>query len=186
MKVVENYRPEQIDFTAETSLVPKVLGEFESEEDARVFMAENLLAVQSKVTAERYMDHIEIESLRQQYVEELEDVLPQYREEHLIKDRELEQAKKNEKEAKEMVNASLNKVQQLANEVNSRVTEIDLDPQNTWQVAYEGNRYYYTFMDGELKLAHFEDIPSYESDDLITTSEKNASFFEKVKKAANE
>jgi hypothetical protein len=186
MKKVDDYRPNAIEFTAESSRVPKVLGQFESEEDARVFMSQNLLAVQTKLQAERFMDDVEIESLRNEYSEELEDVLPKLRQEHFKREEELERAKKNKKDAEEMVNASLNKIQQLANEVNERVTGIELDPTNTWVAIYDGKKYFYTFIDGEIQLAKVQDIAAYEADDLISSSEKNARFFEKLKKAVNE
>lgn len=185
MQKVNDYRPDVIEFTAESTRVPANLGQFESEEDARVFMSQNLLAVSTKLKAERFMDQVEIEDLRDQYAEELEDVLPKLRIEHFKKSEELERAKQNERDAKEMVNASLNKVQQLANEVNDRVTDIELDPANTWVAIYDGKRYYYAFIDGEIKLAKVEDVPSYEIADLISSSEKNSVFFERLKKAAN-
>lgn len=181
MKKVEDYRPDEIKFTAESSAVPMTLGQFESEEDARVFMSQNLLAVQTKLIATREMDENEIEMLRDEYAEELEDVLPVLRAEHFKKESELEMAKKNEKEAKEMVSASLSKIQQLANEVNEGTTTIELDPANTWVAIYNGKKYFYAFIDGEIKLARVQDIPSYEADDLISSSEKNAQFFEKLK-----
>lgn len=184
MKTITNYRPDTIEFTTETSLVPSTLGEFNNEDEARTFMAQNLLAVQTKLTAERFMDQTEIEALRDMYTEELEDNLPLLREEHHKKSSELERAKQIEKDAKEAVNASLNKIQQLANEVNDRTTEIELDPAYTWEVVYQNKRFFYTYIDKKIQLAKVEDIPSYEMDDLIKSSEKNAQFFE-IKKAAN-
>ena len=86
MEKVEDYRPDEINFTVEADLVPKVLGQFESEEDARVFMAENLLAVQCKLDAQREMDALEIVELRNQYADELEKILPSLREELRTKD----------------------------------------------------------------------------------------------------
>ncbi len=186
MQKVEEYRPEVIEFIAESKRVPQSLGEFESEEDARVFMSQNLLAVQTKLQAERIMDQFEIETLRNEYAEELEDVLPKIREEHFKRVEEMERAKQLEKDAKEMVSASLNKVQQLANEVNERVTSIELDPSNTWVAIYDGKKYFYAFIDGEIKLAKVQDVPAYEADDLISSSEKNAVFFEKLKIAVGE
>lgn len=186
MKKVEDYRPDEIEFTTESNLVPNQLGQFESEEDARVFMAENLLSVQTKLTAERFMDQFEIEQIREMYSEELEDTLPVLKEDLFKKMEDLERAKQIKKEAEEMVNASLNQIQQLAKEVNERVTEIELDPANTWEVIYDGKRYYYAFIDGILKLAKVADIPIYEMADLISTSEKNARYFEKLKKASNQ
>lgn len=185
-KVADDYRPDVIQFTEESKKVPQSLGQFESDEDARVFMSQNLLAVNTKLTAQRFMDNFEIESIRTQYSEQLEDTLPQLKEAHMKRLEELERAKNLEKEAKEMVNASLNQIQGLAAEVNERITEIELDPSNTWEVIFDGKRYYYTFIDGEIQLAKIRDIAQYELDDLISTSEKNARYFEKLKKVVNE
>ncbi|WP_028376023.1 hypothetical protein [Leeuwenhoekiella sp. MAR_2009_132] len=185
-KVVEDYRPNEIVFTAESTRVPAVLGQFETEEDARVFMSTNLLAMGSKLTTTRYMDDFELEQIRDEYSEELEDVLPRYKSDHMKKLEDLERAKQVEKEAKEMVNASLNKIQQLAAEANERITEIDLDPSVTWEVPYDGKRYYYTLIDAELKLAKVREIPQFEIEDLLTSCDKNAIYFDRLKKAANE
>lgn len=179
MKLVENYRPEVIDFKVESNQVPNSLGEFKTEKEARMFMSENLLAVQTKLTTERFMDQTELEYLRDQYANELEDVLPILRKEHFDKTTDLERAKKIEKDAKEMVNSSLNKIQQLANEVNERITEINLDPAYTWEVIHNNKRFYFTYIDKQIKLAAVRDIASYEIDDLISTSEKNGEFFAK-------
>lgn len=186
MKVVENYRPEIIEFKVGSSEVPSSLGQFKNGKEARMYMSENLLAVQSKLTTERYMDQTELEYLRDQYANELEDVLPILKEEHFKKATDLETAKKNEKDAKEMVNASLNKVQQLAKEVNDRITEINLDPAYTWEVIHNAKRFYFTYIDKEIKLAAIRDIPSYEMDDLISSSEKNGEFFESLTKEKNQ
>ncbi|TYP71513.1 hypothetical protein [Aquimarina intermedia] len=189
MYKVDDYRPDEIEFTVESNQVPKVLGEFESDEDARVFMAQNLLSLQTNLNAKRFMDHREIEGLRDEYGNELENELPKLKENHLKKANEAEEAKKLEKEAKEMVNASRNKIEQLAIEVNDRTTDIELDSENTWQVVYNSKLYYYTFIDGKIQLAHVQDIPSYQENDLISSSQKNEKFFEnlnKQEKAVNE
>lgn len=177
MKKIEDYRPATIEFTAETPLVPNSLGNFESDDEARLFMAEHLLAVQTKLTARRKIDAVEVQLLREQYINELEDELPIYRDAYKDAVTHLEDAKKAEKDAKEMVSASLNKAQQLADEVNDGVTEIELDAAHTWEVVYSGKRFYYTYMDGEIKLAKVTEIPNYEMDDLISSAEKNGQYF---------
>ncbi len=180
MKKVNDYRPPIIEFTAESRQVPNSLGEFESDDDARLFMAQNLLAIQTKLTATRKIDAMEKQLLREQYVGELEDELPVYRNAYRDAVSHLEAAKKLEKDAKEMVNASLNKIQQLADEVNDGKTEIELDSATTWEVVHNGKKFYYTYMDGSIKLAKVTDVPSYEVDDLISTSEKNGQYFAKL------
>lgn len=180
MKKIEDYRPPIIEFTAESKQVPTSLGEFKSDDDARLYMAQNFLAIQTKLTATRKIDAVEKQLLREQYVDELEENLPVYRNAHHDSVVHLEDAKKKEKESKEMVNASLNKIQQLADEVNDGRTDMDLDSASTWEVVYNGRKFYYTYMDGEIKLAKVIDVPSYEVDDLISTSEKNAEYFAKL------
>ena len=107
------------------------------------------------------------------------------RQDHIKKTNELELAKKIKKDAEEAVNASLNKVQQLANEVNERVTEIDLDPAYTWEVVHQNKRFYFTYIDKKIQLAKVNDIPAYELEDLISTSEKNQDFFKERMKIVN-
>ena len=183
MKKIENYRPPVIEFTTKTSEVPVTLGKFKSDDEARLFMAENLLAMQTKLVVSRKLDEYEKEQLRKEYTLELEDVLPTYREAYLDAVNQLERAKKLEKDAKEMVNASLNKIQNLADEVNDGITEMELDQAHTWEVVHNGKRLYYTYIDGEIKLCKLNLISPDEIDDLITTSEKNANFFKGKLKA---
>lgn len=180
MKKIEDYRPEVIEFTADSKQVPTMLGEFESNDEARLFMAENFLAIQSKITVTRKIDDTEKQLLREQYVDELEENLPVYRNAYHDSVVHLEDAKKREKDSKEMVNASLNKIQQLADEVNDGRTDMELDSASTWEVVYANKKFYYTYMDGAIKLAKVEDVPSYEADDLISTSEKNSEYFAKL------
>lgn len=179
MKLLNDYRPPTIEFTAETKDVPINLGNFENADEARLFMAKNLLAIQTKLTASRKIDEVEKQLLREQYVDELEETLPIYRNAYKEAVNRLEDAKKHEKDSKEMVSASLTKIQQLADEVNDGRTDIELDSAFTWEVVVGNRKYYYTFMDNEIKLAKVLDVPSYEMDDLISTSEKNAQYFAK-------
>lgn len=185
MKKVEDYRPDQIEFVAESKEVPKSLGEFESVEEAHKFMTDNFLFLTTKFTALRKMDDHEIDQLRAQYIEELEENHPAiakaYHEAAIL----LEDAKKAERDAKEYVNASINKIKSLAREVKEGTTEMNLDQAYTYELVFNGKRYYYTIMDGEIQLAGVREIPPYEQEDLISTAERNAQSFTKMKKAAN-
>lgn len=182
MKKVPNYTPDVINFTIKSDVVPKSLGKFKDEEEARVFMSKNLLAIQTPCIASREMDETEIGNLRQEYSEELEEVLPKLRLDLFKKEQELELAKKNKKDAEEMVSSSLNSIQQLADAVKEGKTFIELEAPNTWQVILDGKKYFFTYLNGEIKLAHIQDVPSYELNDLISSSGKNTTFFEKLKK----
>lgn len=186
MKKIENYRPPVIQFTAESKMVPSSLGKFASADEARLFMAQNLLGVQTKITATREIDEYEKQLLREQYKSELEDELPVYRNAYRDAVNHLESAKKAEKDAKEMVNASINKIQQLADEVNDGTTQIELDSAYTWEVAHNGRKFFFTYMDGELKLAKVLEIPPYEAEDLITSSKKNGEYFARFLEAVAE
>lgn len=168
MHEVENYRPNVMVFKVEANDVPQSLGKFKSDEEARLFMTENLSAVQTAHTGERYIDQVEIAIIRDQYIEELEDVLPGLR-----------AAQQDEKNAEEAIKASLNKIQQMADKVNKGITEVVLDETHTWEVIYNGKKYCYTYIDEEIKLAGVQDISSHETEHH--TDDKNKAFFEQLK-----
>lgn len=185
MKVIEDYRPKTIEFTASTSEAPDSLGRFKTSEEARKFIAENLLGFNTKLTTLRMMDDHEIEKLRSDYSHILEHEVPEYRKELGEKALDLERAKKAAKTAEEEYNAKLSEVQRIANEVTSGVTEIRLDQEHTWEFIHNNKRFYYTYIDKELKLAAVSEISSYEEVDLISSSETNREFFSKQKAASN-
>lgn len=185
MKKVEDYRPDYIEFVAESKEVPHSLGQFESVEEAHEFMTKHFVSLSTKFTAKRRMDDFEINSLREQYIEELEENHPSIAQAYHDAVVALEDAKKAEKDAKEYVNASINKIKSLAREVKEGVTEMNLDQAYTYELIYNGKRFYYTIMDGEIKLAGVREIPAYEQDDLISTAERNANSFANMKKAVN-
>lgn len=185
MELLRDYTPEIIEFTAKAKGMPKSLGTFEDADKARLFMANNLLAVQTRLTAERLLDQVEKEAIRDSYTDELENVLPGLKEELSEMGRALADAKELEKNAREMVNACLTKIQQLAAEVKEGIAEIELDQAQTWEVAFEGKKYYYAFINNEIKLAKVSSIPSFEMDDLISSSERNANFFKNNLTAVN-
>ena len=186
MRKVENYRPHLIEFTVEASDVPRSLGEFESVEEAQKFMSDNFVALSSKFQATRKLDDYEIEQLRNEYINELEVDLPELRELQLQADQALDVAKNKEKIAKEAVNASLNKIQAISDEVREGTTEINLDQAFTYEVVSKGKRLYYTIMDGEIQLAGVRNIPEYEQQDLLSSSERNEQSFSKLLKASGE
>jgi hypothetical protein len=189
MKKVENYRPMFIEFTAESNDVPKHLNDgkpFESNDAAHKFMNEHFVASSTKFQAERQMDEYEINQLRHQYQEELEEFLPQYKEELKEAEQILAEAKAKRNAAQEAVNACLNKIQQLSVEAQEGVTEMNLDQAFTYEVVYNGKRFYYTIIDKKIQLCGVRDIPMFEADDLLSSSKRNAQSFEEMKPAVNE
>lgn len=184
MKLVENYLPAVIAFTAKSVEVPETLGKFETPEDVQKFIAENFVAMSEQIETDRLMDDVEKTHIRDEYITELEDNLPQYQERYLEKAKETEQAKDAEKMAKETVNASLNKVEMLAREVKKGTTEINLDAAVTYKIAHNGSYFFYTYIDGQLKLAKVKKIPDHEISDLFNSSERNKAYFEDLKKSS--
>lgn len=189
MKKVENYRPMFIEFTTESNEVPKFLNDgkpFENAEAAHKFMNEHFVASSTKFQAERLMDSYEVDQLRHQYQEELEEFLPQYKEELKVAEGELAEAKAKRNAAQEAVNACLNKIQQLSVEAQEGVTEMNLDQAFTYEVVYNGKRFYYTIMDKKIQLCGVREIMMYEQQDLLSSSQRNAESFAEMKQVVNE
>ena len=186
MKKVENYRPAVIEFTADSQDVPKTLGSFKKAEEAQKFINEKFIAVPLPVDTERVMDDYEKDSLRWKYINELEVVLPEYETKYQQACIASETAKEAEKKAKEMVTASRNYVETLSREARAGVVDISLDQAFTWQIPFNGNYYYYTYMDGKLQLAKVQAIPDHQKGDIFNANERNSLFFQELKNAANE
>ncbi len=187
MKKIENYRPAFIEFTAESNEVPKFLGDgkFENTEAAHKFMNEHFVATSSKYQATRNMDDYEISGLRHEYQEELEEALPELKELEDQAHIEFEAAKKKWNQAKEQVSASLQKIQSLSDEVREGTTTMNLDQAHTYELVYKNKRFYYTIIDKRIQLCGIREIPLYEQDDLISSSERNANSFEKLQEVVN-
>jgi hypothetical protein len=181
MEVVKNYLPAVIEFTAQTNEVPESLGTFETAEEVQQFMAENFIAMPKKIETDRLLDEYEKEHIRNEYIVELEENYPLYQEQLMQKAMETEIAKEVEKRAKETVAASFNKIDALSKEVKKGIAEINLDPATTYEVALNGNYYYYTFINHELKLAKVMKIPDHQVSDLFNSSERNKAYFDELK-----
>lgn len=188
MKKVENYRPDEIEFTAESNEVPKFLSDetFESTEDAHKYINEHFIASSSKFTGIRIMDDNEIESLRGEYREELEEILPELKELEEKAQIEFDSAKKRYNQAKDMVVASLQKIQNLSDEVREGTTDMQLDQAFTYEIVYNGKRFYYTIIDHKIQLCGIREIPLYEQADLLSSSDRNATSFREFRKVVNE
>lgn len=181
LKKIENYRPGKIKFLIEDETVPKSLGKFKDGDEVRAFVGTNLLAMQSKLKTMRYMDEYEIQQLRNECSVELEENLPELQNKLGKAKLALEQAKQSVKDAEELYNAKLTEIKTLAGKAKRGTTEMTLDQLFTWEVVYNGKRYYFTYVDNELQLADVLPLDLMEQDDLISTSEKNKEYFEKLK-----
>lgn len=185
MELIKDYTPGFIEFGVKTNEVPQTLGEFKNLEEATQFINQNFVAIPQKLETTRLMDDYEREAIREEYRKELEEKIPVYKKELQIKTLELEEAKTAEKNAKEILSATWNKIDILAKEVNDGVTEINLDAASTFKIAHKGNYYFYTFVNSEITLAKIMQIPEFERDEIFNSSERNKESFEELKKASN-
>lgn len=183
MEVLKNYTPDYVEFKLpEEVSIPTILGEFITDEEAREFVAKSFVATQSKVEAIRFMDDFEINTIREEYQQTLEDVLPELESKANEKHFAAEQAKTESKNAENMVKMANTKIRDLAKEAKAGITEMNLDNKNTWRIPLEGKYYYFTFLNNQLKLAKVKDIPDYEKQDLLNSMNDNKSAFAKLLK----
>jgi len=183
MEIVQkDYTPAELEFKLPEDLaIPKKLGNFLTEEEAREFVAKSFVATQTKVEATRLMDEYEKEKIREDYITELEEVLPVLEEKAGEKHLLAEQAKQTAKDAEDMVKMSNLKVRDLAKEVKAGVKKMELEIKNTWRIPMDGKYYFCTYHNGELLVAKVKEIPEHEKQDLLNSMNDNKSAFKKLK-----
>lgn len=176
----KNYRPLNIEFDIlNNSMLPEVLGDFESLNDIDKFIAENeLTTINEKVTVYRNLDAFEKSELRKEYQELLETFKPKYVDDLNRAEMELLQAKEKVKNAKENLNANGNLIDALAMEVKGGVREITLDYISTFKLPYRGKNYYYTYINGSLVLCKIREFDSDEKTSLYGAGANNSRFIE--------
>jgi len=176
----ETYRPVNIEFnvTSDLEIIPESLGDYNTSEDATKFIGGNITALNQAITVCRHMDGIEKKLIRENYDDILENQLPRYESELSEAERKLEEAKKSEKEAKERVNAAITEVKGLARQAKRGLVDMDLNELYTFRVPIKGRYYYYTYIDGALRLCKSCDIPERETGDLYNVMASNEEFFE--------
>lgn len=175
----EDYRPATIEFDVANSspLIPESLGVFENAQKAAEFMAKNLTAINHKLTAVRFMDNTEKILLRKDYQSLLEDKLPALERDFQKVTGIYEVAKKVLGDAKEACSATTNEAKAIAVEVKRGLKDITLDDQYTWRVPFMGRYFFYTFIDGQVKLCKVQEIPEWEKQDLFNAMNTNEGFF---------
>lgn len=178
--VEQNYRPKNIEFNVapDGSLMPPTFGNFESEKELFDFINFNLIAVPFGITVNRHMDNFEKTELRKEYNDILENILPVYEKRLSEAIFKLEEAKKNLKNAQELVNSSITKTREIAMDVKRGMKEMNLDEQFTFRVAYKSRYYIYTYIDKELKLCAIRDIPESEKTEVWNSMSKNEQFID--------
>jgi len=180
MKTENDYRPANIEFDVATdgTLMPENFGTFESAEEAAKFMGGNLVLSNQSITVNRHMDHVEKKLLREQYENVLENILPVNEKKYSAAANELVEAKRNEKEAGEMVSATLTEVKSLASEVKRGLKEMKLDENFTFKIPFKGRFYFYTYIDKSVRLVQIRDIMEHEKGELFTSSASNEDFID--------
>lgn len=158
--------------------MPESFGAFANAEEAAKFMGGNLIISNHSITVNRHMDHVEKKLLREQYEDVLENVLPLNEKKLSVATSEATEAKKKEKDAQETVNATITEVKGLAYEVKRGLREMRLDENYTFKVPFRGRFYFYTFIDGNVRLVKINDIPEHEKSEIFNSSASNEDFIE--------
>lgn len=179
----EDYRPKSITFDVATdeTVMPEFLGEFKKYEDATKFLTDaKLTTINQSITVSRHMDASEKKEIRETYIDVLENVLPRLEKDHSVKTQALNEAKKSEKDAHGMVNASISEAKILARDAKRGLKSINLEDIHTFRLPYKGRYYFYTWIDGVLKLCKISDIPEHEKTEIWNAQAANEEFIEKT------
>lgn len=176
-----DYRPAIIEFdVANNGLVPDNLGEFKTMQLASDFIGKELTGINQKVTVFRFMDNFEKSEMRKEYNDLLENKIPILEKDLMKAHAAYSEAKKILEDAKESVSATINEAKSLAYEVKRGVKDITLDDLYTWKVPYNGQFYFYTFIDGAIKLVKISEIPESEKNEIFNAMNKNTEYFESL------
>ena len=178
MNSVETYRPANIQFDVDGNKMPENLGFFfDSSDQAVQFFQKHISGINSKVRASRYMDNYEKKQIREDYQQLLEQKIPLLERECMKAKAAYEEAKKAFADANELVNATFNEAKSLAQEVRRGIVEMELDELFTWRVPVGDKYYFYTIIDGQIKLCKVLDIPHFEREEIFNIMHHNEEFF---------
>jgi hypothetical protein len=177
----DEYLPDNIEFNVskDGTNVPESLGEFESPEEAGKFIGTNFTALNRGVTVSRHMDASEKKNTREDYMDVLENLVPIYEKQLTKAEIALENAKATLKQAKEAYDFNIGRAKSLAAEAKRGLKDIILDEKDTYRIPYKGRYYFFTFIDGQLKLALIREIPESEKTDLYNVMGGNEEFIDK-------
>ncbi len=180
MKNDEFYRPAHIEFQVahDGSNMPESFGGFETPEDMMKAIGSKLIAVNVALTCNRHLDQKEKIDMRDSYQKLLEDIVPVYEKRWSEAEIAFTSAKKALKDAEENYNAEIAKTKELAQKVKRGLTEMDLDEKYTFRIAYNGNYYFYTWIDKQLRLCLIRSIPEFEKQDLFNAMASNEQYID--------
>lgn len=175
-----NYRPKYVEFDVaqDGTCVPLSLGEFKSADEAMKFMGKHITSINQSLTCARHMDNFEKTEIRKEYNDILENRLPLFEKELSIAASKLAEAKKDVAEKTEMVDAAISQSKILAKDVKRGLVDMKLDDLYTARVPFKGRYYFYTYLDGELRLCAIRDIPEHEKTEIWNAMAANEEFFE--------
>jgi len=180
--IKEDYRPETIDFnvTNDGTNVPESLGEFASAEEASKFIGANFTSLNRGVTVSRHMDAFEKKTCREDYQDVLENLVPVYEKELSAAELALSNAKASLKNAQEAYDFTISRAKNLAAEAKRGLKDMILDEKYTSRIAYQGRYYFFTYIDGQLKLALIREIPESEKSEIWNQMSSNEEFIDKT------
>jgi len=178
MRDLHDYRPANLEFDfPNNTIVPDDLGTFETAKEVALFVHDNMTAVCKQLTVLRLMDHVEKQELRKEYQDLLEQKLPMQQKDLQKATNEYEEAKKKLSEAKTSVSATMTEIQLLGVQVKRGEKEMTLDEQFTYQVPFENQYMYFSYLDKRLRLVKIKDIPEQEKQDIWAKMSVNDAFF---------
>ncbi len=183
------YRPQVIEFNVahDGTNIPESLGEFKTAEEAIKFIGSNLIVVNQGMTVARHMDQKEKTELRQECTNIMENVIPIYEKNLSDAETKLTEAKNILKKAQEAYDFNILEAKSLAYQVKRGLKEITLDEIYTYRIAYKGRYYFFTYIDGQLKLCLIRDIPEFEKTEIWNQMAGNEEFIDKkFKKGKNQ
>lgn len=163
---LKEYRPAKIDFV----LDDKVKEEFKdvmvlckgaksSKEPLKVFTEKfNCLFPEGELATRQYDTH-EIAMIREEYCLKEENDVPKRKQEL---QETLEAIKAMKKNAEEAYNSILLEIADLAARVKEGTTDIKLSSTETVRIALNGYFLFYSWVDGEMKLAKAQKIPDWD------------------------
>jgi hypothetical protein len=175
------YRPAHIEFQVapDGTNMPESFGKFETPEEMAKFLGANIIAMNTALTANRHLDNKEKAELREECIDLMENVVPIFEKKLAEADTALADAKKALKDAEERYNSEIAKAKDLASTAKRGITEINLDEKFTFRIAYNGRYYFYTWIDGELRLCLNRPIPDSEKQDLYNAMASNEEFIDR-------
>ena len=179
--IKEDYRPAVIEFNVsqDGTNVPESLGVFPTPEEASKFVGTHFTSLNRGVTVSRHMDAFEKKTTREDYQDVLENLVPVYEKELSAAELALTNAKATLKNAQEAYDFTIGRAKNLAAEAKRGLKDMILDEKYTSRIAYQGRYYFFTYIDGQLKLCLIREIPESEKSEIWNQMAGNEEFIDR-------